>query len=147
MTQPLWLSKVPFPVFLSDFHKTVETGMDPPLEMSARLFLLESWQWFSLSSYEGNFSNCGEKAENFRTSTGFEWFIYSRNGWINERNDMLTESYIELRICNQVKLWSSQLCTSQSEASTSPLRSFEFLEMFCSNAPFPGPKSCSNASS
>lgn len=25
------LSKVPFPVFLTDSRKTVETGMDPPL--------------------------------------------------------------------------------------------------------------------
>ena len=51
-------------------------------------------------------------------------------------------------------IFQQRLCTSQIEVSTSPLppppgqpQAFKFLENFCSNAPLPGPKSCSNASS
>ena len=91
---------------------------------------------YDLRSYERNFHNCVEKPEKFRTSTGFEpvtsrfrcdaltnwamkpltlgaghlWVLivpWGMNQWLN---GIWNESY-ELRIWNQVKLWSSQLWT------------------------------------
>ena len=91
---------------------------------------------YDLRSYERNFYNCVEKPEKFRTSTGFEpvtsrfrcdaltnwamkpltlgachlWVLMVPSGMNQWWNGIWNESY-ELRIWNQVKLWSSQLRT------------------------------------
>ena len=92
---------------------------------------------YDLRSYERNFYNCVEKPEKFRTSTGFEpvtsrfrcdaltnwamkpldvgsWSFVGSNGPV--RNESMMKWYMkwiiyDLRIWNQVKLWSSQLWT------------------------------------
>ena len=92
---------------------------------------------YDLRSYERNFCNCVEKPERFRTSTGFEpvtarfrcdaltnwamkpltlgaghlWVLMIP--WGMNINDEWYMKWIiyELRIWNQVKLWSSQLWT------------------------------------
>ena len=90
---------------------------------------------YDLRSYESNFFNCVEKPENFRTSNGVwtrdlaipvrrsnqlsyeatdvgSWSFVGSNGPV--RNESMMKWYMkwiiyELRIWNQVKLWSSQL--------------------------------------
>ena len=105
-------------------------------------------------SYERNFCNCVKKPEKFRTSTGFEpvtsryrcdaltnwamkpltlgaghlWVLMFPWG-INQRwNDMKWIIY-ERRIWNQVKLWSSQLWTSERGHGFKPRRSPEFFRL------------------
>ena len=127
-----------FFVSLSGYRNTI-------INQSTRVFSLSYFlncgyeiKWsYDPSSYERSFSNCVEKPEKFRTSTGYEP-VTSRFGWdaltnwlirpltlgagdlwflmfswgMNQRwNDIWNRSYVELSIRNQVKLWSLQYWT------------------------------------